>query len=74
MREAHFEINGCPVTVIDLSAEPDECSMCHAVDFHTHAVPWYCGPVREGQSEGGYKTVCRACHDRWAAWNDSVSA
>lgn len=71
MRRQDLEINGCPVTVIDLNAEPYECAMCGSIGFHKHAVPWYCGPVLEGQSEGGYKSVCKPCHDRWEAWSDS---
>ena len=70
MRYFAGEINGCPVTVINISEEPDECSMCGNMDFHRHAVPWYCGPVLEGESEGGYKTVCKSCHDRWAVWSE----
>jgi hypothetical protein len=72
MKTEHYELNGCPVTVIHLQGEPHECSMCGAVGFHEHAVPWYCGPVMEGDSDGGYKTVCKKCHDRWASWNDSM--
>lgn len=72
MRHTNIVINGCPVTVIHLNAEPIECAMCGCEGFHTHAVPWYCGPVLEGQSEGGYKSVCSSCHDRWDLWNDSM--
>lgn len=72
MRTEHYELNGCPVTVIHLWEEPTECNMCGAVGFHAHAVPWYCGPVAEGESEGGYKTVCKGCHDKWAKWDDSL--
>ena len=70
MRYTKLTINDCPVNVIELDAEPDECNMCGTVGFHRHAVPWYYAPVRAGCSEGGYKTVCSACHARWAAWND----
>ena len=49
-----------------------ECNMCGVVGRHHNSVPWYCGPVMEGDSEGGYKGVCQPCHDRWAAWNDSM--
>lgn len=64
----------CPITVIRMWEILIECAMCGKEGFHRHAVPWYCGPVREGCSEGGYKTVCRRCHDRWAVWNDKVPA
>lgn len=40
--------------------------------YHSHAVPWYCGPVAEGESEGGYKTVCARCYGRWEAWDASL--
>ena len=73
MRALSGQVNGCPVTVISLNEEEDECSMCGGLGFHRHAVPWYCGPVLEGQSEGGYKTVCEPCHDRWTAWTETVS-
>ena len=72
MRTQHYEINGCPVTVIYLWKEPIECNMCGVVGFHEHAIPWYYGPVAEGESDGGYKTVCKTCHDKWACWNDSL--
>lgn len=58
--------------VINLWAEPLECAMCGALGHWRHAVPWYCGPVAEGDSEGGYNTTCEPCHDRWAAWNDAL--
>lgn len=48
MRVEHYELHGCPVTVIHLWAEPEECNMCGTLGFHAHAVPWYCGPVMEG--------------------------
>ncbi len=66
------EINGCPVTVIHLWDEPIDCAMCLKPTWDHFAVPWYCGPVREGESDGGYKATCKPCHDRWAAWNDSL--
>lgn len=72
MRQMTTEIDGCPVTVIHLNEEPLECAMCGCTGFHWHAVPWYCGAVLDGQSEGGYKTVCSSCHDRWKRWSDSM--
>lgn len=72
MRTGRYEMNGCPVTVINLWEEPDECNMCGAVGLHEYAVPWYCGPVAEGESEGAYKSVCKTCHDKWARWDDSL--
>lgn len=68
-----------PASYYDLLARPisglrafASFFMCGAVGFHEHAVPWYCGPVAEGESEGGYKTVCKGCHDKWAEWDDSL--
>ncbi|OTP79437.1 hypothetical protein [Caballeronia sordidicola] len=49
-----------------------ECAMCDAIGDWVYAVPYYCGPVAEGMSEGGYRCVCKPCHDRWARWNDSL--
>lgn len=73
MKVESREINGCPVTVVYLNDYPVECAMCGKEGDHHHAVPWWCdAPVMEGQSEGGYKTVCKPCHDRWEAWNDSL--
>lgn len=53
--------------------DPIECAMCPNLGQWIFAVPYYCGVVREGCSEGGYKSVCKPCHDRWAAWNDSLA-
>jgi len=52
------------VLVVHLWQEPDECAMCEAIGYHEWAVPWYCGPVAEGHSEGGYKTTCKPCPTR----------
>lgn len=35
-------------------------------------MPYYCGPVRSGQSEGGYAPACQRCYTRWAAWDDAM--
>lgn len=72
MRVDSYEIDGCPVTVVRLDYSPVECAMCESKGDHHHAVPWYCGPVMEGQSEGGYKTVCEPCYDKWERWSDSM--
>lgn len=58
--------------IVRLWKEPNECGMCGALGDLRHAVPWCCGPVLEGDSDGGYETVCEPCHDRWAAWSDSM--
>ena len=65
--------NGDRIHVINMTP-PDaiECAMCPAVGDFRHAVPYYCGPVREGQSDGGYRCVCKPCYDRWEKWNDSL--
>lgn len=49
-----------------------ECAMCPAVGDWLHCVPYYCGPVADGCSHGGYRCVCPPCYDRWARWNDSL--
>lgn len=72
MRTEYRDAEGNAWLVVHLWQEPQECNMCGAVGHHRHAVPWYCGPVLEGGSEGGYKTVCEPCHDRWAKWSDSM--
>ena len=54
--------------------DPCECCMCDKLTFSDKAVPYYCGPVREGQSEGGYKTACDDCYAKWERWNDSFPA
>lgn len=72
MRIDRVEPDGSKVLCIHLWREPEECNMCGALGYLAHAVPWYCGPVAEGESEGGYKSVCKVCHDRWAAWDDSL--
>lgn len=72
MRVEHYEIDGCPITVLRLDYSPIECAMCGREGDHHHAVPWYCGPVLEGESDGGYKTVCEPCYARWEAWSDSM--
>lgn len=72
LRTDYVDANDNKALVIHLWRDPDECNMCAALGFHSHAVPWYCGPVASGESEGGYKTVCEKCYDRWAAWDDSL--
>jgi len=53
-------------------ADPVECGMCGRDTFDNYAVPWYCGPVLDGENEGGYRCCCKPCHDRWAVWNDAM--
>ncbi len=72
MRTEYRDAEGNAVLVVHLWRDPDECNVCGALGIHSHAVPWYCGPVAEGESKGGYKVVCQACHDRWAAWDASL--
>lgn len=54
--------------------EPIDCCICGKPTFSTLAVPYYCGAVREGCSEGGYAVACQPCHDRWERWNDNGMA
>lgn len=49
--------------------EPIPCCMCGMATYSNLAVPYYCGPTREGASEGGYKTACYLCHMKWERWN-----
>jgi hypothetical protein len=60
--------------LINLSPpDPIECAMCEAVGDFSCAVPYYCGPVLEGQSEGGYRCVCGPCYARWLAWSNRIT-
>ncbi len=73
MRTDYRDAEGKNVLVVHLwDFDVVDCAMCDEPTRHRYAVPWYCGPVAEGESEGGYKCVCKPCHDRWAAWNDSL--
>ena len=72
MRIDQTDADGNSVLRIHLWRDPEECNMCGAEGYHSHAVPWYCGPVAEGDSEGGYKTVCPRCYGRWEAWDSSL--
>lgn len=63
----------CVVLVVHLwDFDAVDCAMCGTVTRHRFSVPWCCGPVAEGENDGGHKCVCEPCHDRWAAWNDSL--
>lgn len=72
MRVDHVDADGNATLRIHLWRDPDECNMCGGLGYHSHAVPWYCGPVAEGESQGGYKAVCRRCYGRWEAWDASL--
>lgn len=72
MRIDHVDAEGNNVLRIHLWRDPDPCNMCGALGYHSHAVPWYCGPVADGDNEGGYKTVCARCYGRWEAWDASL--
>lgn len=69
MRIDTVDADGSSVLRVHLWRDPDECSMCGVLGFHVHCVPWYCGPVASGESEGGYKAVCARCYGRWEAWD-----
>jgi len=58
------------IRVIYLSSRDVECAMCGISGIHSLAVPWYCGPVAEGESEGGYKDVCRPCFSKWESLHE----
>lgn len=51
--------------------EPVDCCICERKTFSKLAVPYYCGAVREGCSEGGYAVACERCYPRWERWNDA---
>jgi len=70
MRVLSGTINGCPVTVIELNAEPIKCGMCGALGFHDHFVWYYEGPCCSLHPERGGVTVCKPCHDKWSEWDD----
>ena len=54
------------IVIIDMSPSTAcDCAMCEQFGDWTHAVPWYYGPVAEGQSEGGYRVVCPMCYATW---------
>lgn len=62
------------IIVINLSPpDPITCAMCEAEGYFEHAVPYYCGPVLEGHSEGGYRSVCGPCYARWEAWSNRIT-
>lgn len=61
------------VTVYNLTPpEPCDCCICGRATLDRFAVPYYCGPVRSGKSEGGYAPACQRCYTRWAAWDDAM--
>lgn len=62
-------------TVVHLIHEMEvECCMCGRATFSKLCVPYYCGPVRDGCSEGGYAHACERCYARWERWNDGIVA
>lgn len=52
--------------------EPCDCCICGRPTLDHFAVPYYCGAVRSGKSEGGYAPACQRCYDRWARWDDAM--
>ena len=72
MRVDHIDADGNASLRIHLWRDPDECNMCGALGYHHYAVPWYCGPVAQGDNEDGYKAVCERCYGRWEAWDASL--
>ena len=53
--------------------EPSDCCICGKPTLDHFAVPYYCGPVRSGQSEGGYAPACQPCYARWEKWDDALA-
>lgn len=68
MLKQTLELNGCTVNIIHMWVEPNECAMCGAIGFHSCCVPWYYNPTVEPLNDGGYKSVCNTCHDRYSKW------
>jgi hypothetical protein len=63
------------VTIVHLIHDTQvECCMCGRPTLSKLCVPYYCGPVREGCSAGGYDHACERCYARWERWNDGVSS
>jgi hypothetical protein len=64
-----------PFTVILLwPMPPADCCMCGkpCEGPKAWAVPYYCGPVPMGCSDGGYREACEPCYQKWEAWDDSL--
>lgn len=53
---------------------PVQCCVCGRDTFSHLCVPYYCGPVRDGCSEGGHAPACERCYARWERWNDAGMA
>jgi hypothetical protein len=52
--------------------EPVECCVCGNDTFSRFCVPYYCEPVREGQSEAGYSHACEPCYHLWERWSETT--
>jgi len=55
------------IPVINLQQFSYDCAMCGKESNDKKAVPFYCEPVSEGESDGGYASVCDPCYDVWEA-------
>lgn len=53
------------MNIIELWPVVQDCGMCNTRGQFSHVVPYYCEPVPEGHSEGGYKFVCERCYLKW---------
>jgi hypothetical protein len=53
--------------------EPVDCCICEKPTYSSFCVPYYCGPVQSGKSQGGYKTACERCYARWEKWDDGLT-
>jgi hypothetical protein len=63
------------LTIVHLIHDMEvECCVCDRPTFSKLCVPYYCGPVRQGCSEGGYSHACERCYARWERWNDAGMA
>ena len=58
-------IEHCAINVIQMQQFEFECAMCGVLSSSNKAVPFYCEPVREGESKGGYASVCDGCYEEW---------
>lgn len=59
-------------TVVHLIHDMEvDCCICGRPTFSKLCVPYYCGAVREGCSDGVYNHACERCYGLWERWNDA---
>ena len=69
-RATSFEVNGCPVEIIDMFVPWVQCCLCGIHCPSTHGIPVDsgCGIIVANDFEGewGGMPACKSCHDRHA--------